>query len=263
MSTALGTLDTIDLMGMAIARIDRWQLLDRMFDALDRGRGGWVITANLDFLRRYVKEPHVRSLYDEADVRVADGMPLVWAASLQGRALPERVAGSSLVWLLAERAANRGRSLYLLGGDPGVAEACRQELERRFPGLRVCGHSSPWFSNPPSREELEDTAEALEQAAPDLLLVGLGSPKQELVIRGLRERFPRTWMIGVGLSFSFVAGRVRRAPPMLRRLGLEWVHRLAQEPRRLARRYLIDDLPFAVELFATTALRPRPRRAPG
>ena len=249
--------ETIDLMGMAIARIDRWQLLDHMFDALERGKGGWVITANLDFLRRYVKQPHARELYDEADIRVADGMPLVWAASLQGDHLPERVAGSSLIWLLAERAAAAGRSISLLGGDPGAGEACAAELERRNPGLRICGVSSPWFSNPPTAEEVEQTTAALEQAKPDILLVGLGSPKQELVIRALRDRFPNTWMIGVGLSFSFVAGTVRRAPPVLRKLGLEWVHRLAQEPRRLARRYLVEDLPFAFELLANTALRPR------
>jgi N-acetylglucosaminyldiphosphoundecaprenol N-acetyl-beta-D-mannosaminyltransferase len=253
--------DTIDLMGMAIARIDRWQLLDRMFDALERGEGGWVITANLDFLRRYVKQPKMRSLYDEADIRVADGMPLVWAASLQGDTLPERVAGSSLISILAERAASRGRSIYLLGGDTGAAEACQRQLEQRFPGLRVCGVSSPWFSNPPNPEELEEVAATLQRAAPDVLLVGLGSPKQELVIRALKDRFPKTWMIGVGLSFSFVAGTVRRAPPVLRRLGLEWVHRLAQEPRRLARRYLVEDLPFAFELLAATAMRTRDRKS--
>jgi N-acetylglucosaminyldiphosphoundecaprenol N-acetyl-beta-D-mannosaminyltransferase len=253
------TVDTIELMGMAIARIDRWQLLDRMFDALDRDEGGWVITANLDFLRRYVKHPPMRSLYDEADIRVADGMPLVWAASLQGSALPERVAGSSLVWLLAERAARSDRSLYLLGGDPGVAEACRRRLEQRFPSLRVCGLSSPWISDPPTSAEIEDIAARLERSVPDVLLVAMGSPKQERVIRALKPRFPSTWMIGVGQSFSFVAGTVRRAPPVLRRLGLEWVHRLAQEPRRLARRYLVEDLPFAVELLGTAALRSRGR----
>lgn len=254
--------DTVDLMGMAIARIDRWQLLDRMFSALERKKGGWVITANLDFLRRYVKQPEIRALYDEADIRVADGMPLVWAANMQGDTLPERVAGSSLVAILAERAAAESRSIYLLGGDAGAAEGCRDVLRRRFPELSVCGVSNPWFSNPPTDEELEQTARELESSRPDILLVGLGSPKQELVIRGLRDRFPSTWMIGVGLSFSFVAGITRRAPPLLRRYGLEWMHRLMQEPRRLARRYVVDDLPFAIELFADTLAKGRVRRGP-
>jgi N-acetylglucosaminyldiphosphoundecaprenol N-acetyl-beta-D-mannosaminyltransferase len=254
---------TVDLMGMSIDRMDRWQLLDHMFDALERREGGWVITANLDFLRRHAKDPHMRSLYDDADIRVADGMPLVWAARLQGDALPERVAGSSLVTILAERAAAEGRSIYLLGGDPGAAEGCRDELVRQFPKLNVCGLSNPWFSNPPTREELDATAAELDRCEPDIVLVGLGSPKQELVIQGLRDRFGGTWMIGVGLSFSFVAGLVRRAPPLLRRWGMEWIHRLAQEPRRLARRYLMEDLPFAVELFATTLVQRRTRRQTG
>lgn len=243
-------LPTVDLLGMSIARIDEDCVLDHMFGELAKARGGWLITANLDFLRRYDKDPDMRVLYESADLTVADGMPLVWASGILGTPVPERVAGSALIYRFADRAARDGRSLYLLGGDPGAAEGCARALCERAPGLRIAGHSAPRFSAQPSASEIAATCEALQAARPDLLLVGLGSPKQERVIHALRTRFPQMWMVGVGISFSFVAGQVARAPSWMRKSGLEWVHRLAQEPKRLARRYLVEDLPFAVELFA-------------
>jgi N-acetylglucosaminyldiphosphoundecaprenol N-acetyl-beta-D-mannosaminyltransferase len=243
-------LPTVDLLGMQLACVDEDGLLDHMFAELKAGDGGWLVTANLDFLRKHAKDATLRGLYAAADLTVADGMPLVWASGILGTPLPERVAGSALIYRFAERAAREQRSLYLLGGDPGAAEAAGNELCRRYPGLRIAGSSAPRISAVPTPHELEDTIAALRAAKPDLLLVGLGSPKQERLIHALRPSFPSTWMVGVGISFSFVAGQVARAPVWMRKSGLEWVHRLTQEPRRLARRYLLEDLPFAAELFA-------------
>jgi N-acetylglucosaminyldiphosphoundecaprenol N-acetyl-beta-D-mannosaminyltransferase len=244
------SLPTVNLLGMQLARVDEDGLLDHMFQEIAAQRGGWLITANLDFLRRYAKDPAMRALYASADLAVADGMPLVWAAGLLGDPLPERVAGSALIYRFADRAARDGRSVYLLGGDPGAGEAAAAVLRERAPGLRIAGLSAPRFSSVPTSLELEDTLAALRTCKPDLLLVGLGSPKQERLIHALRPHFPAMWMVGVGISFSFVAGHVARAPSWMRRSGLEWVHRFLQEPRRLGRRYLLEDLPFAAELFA-------------
>jgi N-acetylglucosaminyldiphosphoundecaprenol N-acetyl-beta-D-mannosaminyltransferase len=244
------SLPTVNLLGMELARVDEDGLLDYMFRELAAQRGGWLITANLDFLRRYAKDPTIRQLYGAADVAVADGMPLVWAAGLQGDPLPERVAGSALIYRFADRAALERRSVYLLGGDPGAGEAAAQVLCERAPGLRVVGQSAPRYSSEPTPAELEATIATLRQSQPDLLLVGIGSPKQERLIHALRPHFPAMWMVGVGISFSFVAGHVRRAPSWMRQSGLEWVHRFLQEPKRLGRRYLLEDLPFAAELFA-------------
>ena len=257
-ATAPIPLSSCSLYGMSLACTDRVGVLNHMFAALAAGGGGWLITANLDFLRRYVIDADARALYDAADLRVADGMPLVWAARLQGDPLPERVAGASLVWLIAERAAAEGRSLYLLGGDGDASARSRRGLTERWPGLKILGASSPRIASPPTAQDLASLQELVAHA-PDILLVGLGSPKQEQLIHELRGQLPRTWMVGVGVTFSFIGGDLRRAPPWMRRLGLEWLHRLAQEPRRLARRYLVDDLPFAARLFAH-ALRGRWQR---
>jgi N-acetylglucosaminyldiphosphoundecaprenol N-acetyl-beta-D-mannosaminyltransferase len=252
----------VSLMGLRLACIDRWQLLDHMFTALADARGGWLLTANLDFLRRYVRDEHMRALYDSADLRVADGMPLVWACRLQGTPLPERVPGSSLVWLLVERAAREGRSVYLLGGTADANAGARKVLAERFPGLKLCGGSSPYLASPPSPGEVDGLRAELARHRPDILLVALGSPKQEQVIQVLRGDFPSTWMVGVGISLSFVAGEIKRAPVWMRQAGIEWVHRMFQDPRRLAKRYLAQDLPFVMRLLPHALLNRRrgPRR---
>jgi N-acetylglucosaminyldiphosphoundecaprenol N-acetyl-beta-D-mannosaminyltransferase len=245
----------VRLLDMNLAQTSNSEVLDHVFARLAARRGGWIVTVNLDFLRRHHLDAQARALYDAADLRVADGMPVCWAARLQGDHLPERIAGASLVPLLAERAAAEGRSLYLLGGDPEVNEKAAEVMVERWPGLRVCGRTSPQISDPPTQEQIAKITQTLSRSRPDILLVGMGSPKQERVIQALRPTLPATWMIGVGNSFSFVAGNVRRAPLWMQQTGLEWLHRLAQEPRRLARRYLVDDLPVALQLFCHSALR--------
>jgi N-acetylglucosaminyldiphosphoundecaprenol N-acetyl-beta-D-mannosaminyltransferase len=247
---------------MSLARVAFDEVLDHVFDELAAGRGGWLITANLDFLRRHVRDPESRELYAAADLRVADGMPLVWASRAQGTPLPGRIAGSSLFVPLVERAARARRSIYLLGGEPGANAAAAALLRARWPDLDLRGASSPMVSSPPSATDLADLRREVVPTAPDLLLVGMGSPKQEQIIRALRADLPRTWMIGVGISFSLFAGQQRRAPEWMQRAGLEWCWRLAQDPRRLARRYLVEDLPFSFELFAHV-LRRRLSRSPG
>lgn len=244
----------LELLGMSLSVVDQGQLLDHVFSELGEKRGGWVVTANLDILRRGVLSRNAKGAYDAAELRVADGMPLVWASVLRGQPLPERVAGSTMTLALAARAAQEGRSLFLLGGDAGAADGCKAKLEEQHPGLRILGTSNPWVSSPARLPEVDameaEVREICGDEEPDILLVGLGSPKQEYAIQALRKRFPKTWMIGVGITFSFVAGQVERAPEWMQRTGVEWVHRMVQDPKRLVRRYLIDDVPFAALLFA-------------
>jgi N-acetylglucosaminyldiphosphoundecaprenol N-acetyl-beta-D-mannosaminyltransferase len=246
---------TCHLLGMRLACTDKAGVLDHIFASLGRGVGGWLVTANLDFLRRHAHDPAARRLYATADVCVADGMPLVWAARIQGDRLPERVAGSDLIWLIAERAARENRSLYLLGGEPTANSRAVVVLRERWPTLSICGHSSPMVNSPPSPEQIAALREEMLRTRPDFVLVGLGSPKQEEVIRALRDVLPHSWLAGVGISFSFIAGHVRRAPVWMRRSGLEWIARLVQEPRRLVHRYLIEDLPFFFSLLGQVSLQ--------
>ena len=254
-------LPTVSLGGMRLHAVFDHQGVARVISQLFAGRGGWVITPNLDHLRRFRREPQFAAFFERADLVVADGMPLVWASRLQGTPLPQRVAGSSLIWTLSAAAAKESRSIFLLGGDPGTAEAAGKILAGRYPGLRIAGSACPPVGFERDPLQMQSLRQQLIAAAPDIVFVALGSPKQECLIAALLADLPRAWWLGVGISFSFVCGTVRRAPKWMQGCGLEWVHRLIQEPRRLARRYLVEDLPFAFILFAgATGVRLRRRK---
>jgi N-acetylglucosaminyldiphosphoundecaprenol N-acetyl-beta-D-mannosaminyltransferase len=237
------------LMGLDLDPITERQVLDRIFASLDWGRGGWVITCNLEILRQYVTRPELRPLFAEADMVVADGMPLVWASRIARDPVPERVAGSSLIFPLCGMSALGRRSVFFLGGSPGTADAAAEVLTRRYPGLEVAGTHCPPFGFERRPEEIETIRARLRDAKPDIVLVCLGAPKQEHLIRLLRREHPGAWFFGLGISFGFVSGEVRRAPLRLQNLGLEWVHRITQEPARLLRRYVVYGIPFGMRLM--------------
>lgn len=245
----------IDLQGIGFDVITESETCARIIDALSQQRGGYIVTANLDHLLRCTRYPRYKTLVKQADLVVADGMPLIWASNLQGTPLPERVAGSTLCLSLAQALAEHGKSLFLLGGNPGVAQQAARELKERFPGLRIAGTYFPTYGFEKDAAQLEAIRNLLQDSKPDMVYVALGSPKQEELINQLRTDFPTMWWMGVGLSLSFIAGEVHRAPLWVQRLGLEWIHRLAQEPKRLSKRYLINGIPFAIQLLTSSALR--------
>jgi N-acetylglucosaminyldiphosphoundecaprenol N-acetyl-beta-D-mannosaminyltransferase len=248
-------LPSISLLGMDLAAVTNEALLDHIFSSLDSGNGGWIVTANLDFMRRFARDRSTRELYSAADIRVADGMPLIWASRLQGKRLPERIAGSTLISQIVRRAARQNRAIYLLGGQEQPRLKAIEVWLDEFPTLRIAGQSGPYIANPPSEKQLSDICQDLARTKPDIVFCGFGTPKQEYVLRAVRSQLPAAWTIGIGGSFSFVAGEVSRAPSWMQQTGLEWLHRLSQEPRRLAKRYLVEDLPFALELFSQALLK--------
>ncbi|WP_433371591.1 WecB/TagA/CpsF family glycosyltransferase [Streptosporangium sp. CA-115845] len=239
-----------------VMAVSEAELLDHVAAEWRRGRGGAIVTANVDIVRAATRDPDLAGLVARSEMVVADGMPVVWAAGLAGAALPCRITGASLVHSLAGRAARENRSVYLLGGEPGVPEAAARVLAGRCPGLRVAGTCSPPFGFDSSPEGVREVVAEVVAAAPDLVLAGLGFPKQERIIAALRAELPDAWYLGCGAGIPMAAGRFRRAPGPVQRVGAEWLYRLALEPRRLARRYLRDDAPFAVALLAG-ALRTR------
>ncbi len=244
-------LPIVTLDGVTLHAIDEATCVRHVLDELAAGRGGWIVTPNLDHLCRASRDPEFRRMLGEADLALADGMPLLWAAKVQGTPLPQRVAGSTLVWTLAEAAARQGRSLFLLGGAPGSAQEAARVLQQRFPELKIAGTHCPPMGFENDQAQMQAIIAALAAARPDLVYVGLGSPKQERLIEQLRHQnlLPGAWFLGVGISISFIAGHVKRAPKLLQVIGLEWFHRLCQEPRRLARRYLLDDFPYLFRIL--------------
>jgi N-acetylglucosaminyldiphosphoundecaprenol N-acetyl-beta-D-mannosaminyltransferase len=211
--------------------------------------GGWVVTPNVDICRQARRDPSLRQLIGTASLVVPDGTPLVWAARLSGHPLPERVAGGSLIFSLSEAAARQGLSIYLLGGAPGVPQRAGEELSQRYPGLRVAGADSPPLGFDTDPRAVEGVRDRVAAAAPDIVYVGLGFPKQERLITTLAPACPRAWFAAI----PYAAKALPRPPAWMRRAGLAWLFRLCHEPRRLFRRYLVHDLPFAVRLLASSA----------
>jgi N-acetylglucosaminyldiphosphoundecaprenol N-acetyl-beta-D-mannosaminyltransferase len=222
---------------------------------LGQGRGGRIVTPNVDILRRATRDAEARHHVTSASLVVADGAPLIWAGRIAGRPLPARVPGSDLIWSLCAATVAAGRSIYLLGGEPGTAEIAASVLMEHFPGLTVSGFDSPTFGFDADPAALDLVCRRAVEAKPDLVFVGLGFPKQERLIERLTTALPATWFMGCGAAIGFVAGVRRRAPAWMQRTGLEWLHRLISEPRRLGRRYLLHDMPFAVQLLMTSAHR--------
>ncbi len=242
------------LMGTPISIVTEARAARAIVDAAKAGRGHWTITANLDHIRRYRSESIARELIDMADLVVADGMPLIWASRLAGEPLPERVSGSNMVWSICQEASATGLSVYLLGGDPGVAERAAQVFEDAYPGLVIAGTACPPVGFEIDAREIQLIEREIAEAAPHVVFVALGFPKQDLLIRRLRASMPAASLLGVGISLSYVTGDLSRAPEWLCRLGLEWAHRLSQEPtRRLVRRYLVDGVPFGLRLMISSA----------
>jgi N-acetylglucosaminyldiphosphoundecaprenol N-acetyl-beta-D-mannosaminyltransferase len=248
-------LSQVRILGVRLDNVTPQEALDLIFGSLDRGRGGWVLTPNLDILRRLIKDPAYRLMTAAATLRVADGMPLIWASRIQGTPLKARVAGSDLIWGICERAAQEGRSVFFLGGNPGAADDAAMKLQGLYRGLDVAGTECPPLGFERDPGYMRRLIATVRESAPDVCFVALSTPKQDRIIRELMPLLPRTWFLGIGISFSFVSGEVRRAPLWMRKSGLEWVHRLIQEPRRLGRRYLVDGVPFGIRLLGTAAAR--------
>jgi N-acetylglucosaminyldiphosphoundecaprenol N-acetyl-beta-D-mannosaminyltransferase len=248
-------LPSVRLLGVELHAITEKRTIDFILDELDAGNGGVVVTPNLDHLRRCTRDLSFGALVAEADLVVADGMPLIWASRLQGTPLPQRVAGSDLISSLSSSAAKRGRSIFLLGGAIGTAEAAAKILQFAEPSLKITGHYCPTFGFEKDEAQIGKIINMLALAQPDIIFVALGSPKQEYLIQRIRKFLPSAWWLGVGVSFSFLCGDVRRAPRWMQKIGLEWIHRFAQEPRRLFHRYIIVGLPFGTKLLAKSAAR--------
>ncbi|MFZ0973061.1 MAG: WecB/TagA/CpsF family glycosyltransferase [Solirubrobacteraceae bacterium] len=255
-TTVIPTPDTplqqVELMGLPLHRVTPGGAVEHLIAESAAGRGGYVMTPNLDNMYALARDPDLMDRALRAELRVADGMPLLWASRIKGRPLPARVAGSDLILSLAEAIARTGSGLFLLGGGPSTAERAAEVLRRRAPGLNVIGTYCPPFGYERDPRELEEIRARLVAANPRFVYVGLPFPKASRLISDLRRSLPGTWFLGLGISFSFVCGDISRAPRWMQNLGLEWVHRLIQEPRRLARRYLIEGGPFALRLFWTS-----------
>lgn len=244
MTTAFAAPRRWRLGGVVVDRVTFPEALAGVASLVEAGEGGTVFTPNVDHVAIAETDAGFRAAYEQASLALADGMPVVWASRLLRQRVPEKVSGSDLIVPLMSLAAARGWRIYIVGGAEGVAARASELLCGRFPDLHVVGAEGPRveIGDPPVCDA--GLLERIRQARPDVVLVALGSPKQELWAHQARQALRPAVLVAVGAGVDFVAGVARRCPHWMSSSGLEWIYRLGREPRRLWRRYLVRDRRF-------------------
>ena len=227
----------------AISRADAASIVVSWIKNWD-GRLRYVVTPNVNHLVKLQKSTALRRAYDNAAMVLADGKPIVWGSKILGQPLPERVAGSDLVPSIFSEAASLGEvSVFLLGAMPGVGERSAEKIGKQWPHIKVCGTYSPPFGFEQSPIENQNILKLINECTPDLLVIGLGAPKQEIWIYEHMKNIDAKVAMCAGATIDFIAGYKRRAPKWMRTVGIEWVHRMVTDAR-LVRRYSRDFVIF-------------------
>ncbi len=234
---------TVDLFGMKIDAVDMPAAVGTVLQWCEEPRRGacrYVVTPNVDHAVMYQTNVGLRKSYAEASLVLADGAPVVLAARLLRKSLPERVAGSDLVPAIFDATVDQPLRVFLLGAGPGVADRAAAVIEQRWPEVQIVGTLSPPIGFEHIEKENEIILQTVADCQPDIVLVGLGAPKQELWVHRYADRLEAKAALCIGATIDFLAGEKKRSPRWMQRLGLEWLHRVATEPSRLAKRYLRD-----------------------
>ncbi len=235
----------INICGVQVDDYSLDQVIEQIIaHAKSRKAPGYVVTPNAQHIVMLQNNDRFQQIYQQATLSVPDGVSLLWAAEFLGTPLQGRVNGTDLFEQLCQAAAEVGLKVFFLGGRPGAAEGAAQVLTTRHPKLQIAGTYCPPYgfeADPSERERIQAVVAA---AAPDILFVGLGAPKQEYWIAEHYQQLGIPISIGIGVSFEFVAGTVQRAPKLLQKTGLEWAFRLVTEPKRLWKRYVFGNSLF-------------------
>lgn len=246
-------IERVDVLGVGVSAINQSIALTEISDWIDRRAREYVCVTSVHGVMESQKDPDLLMIHNSSGLTTPDGMPLVWCARFAGAKAVDRVYGPDLMLNISEASVERGWTHYYYGSAPGVPESLAENLEARFPGLKVVGTHSPPFREL-SDEEIQQVASEINRVAPDIVWVGLSTPKQERWMAKFRPLLDAPVLIGVGAAFDMHAGRSRQAPPWLQRSGLEWAYRLIQEPNRLWKRYLYNN-----PVFLSRIMRRRPR----
>lgn len=202
----------------------------------------YVVAVNVDVIMKIEEDPYLKEITDKADMVLVDGTPLVWIAKAHKNPVKEKVSGSDLVPQLCKTAAEKGYTVFILGGKDGIAEQAKQKLEQKHPGIKIVGTYAPPLGFEKDDAELAKTNALITQANPDLLIACLGCPKQEKFIYENIHKYEAKVSVCAGATVDFLAGNVKRAPKWMSDCGLEWFYRFTQEPKRLFKRYFVDDM---------------------
>ena len=224
-------MERTEILGVSVDALTYRDAVARVDKSVSSGTPSWILAINPEKIMKALADEELNRLLMRADIFIPDGIGILWAGKLMGRPFPQRVTGVDLLMTLVEEAAKRGWKIYLIGAAPGVADEVAKSWVKRFPGLTVVGCRDGYFD---STQE-EEVAAAVRAAKPDLLFVGMGSPKQEKFIETYQKQMGVPVCMGVGGSFDVISGKKKRAPVWMQKVGLEWSYRLIIEPSRILR----------------------------
>jgi len=234
----------IKFLNIFIDNLSHSEALDKIESFIKNDIHNVVIPTNVDCLVKLQKDNDLLCSYESADVVLADGVPIIWGSKLLGTPLKEKVSGSDIFPKLCERASQKKYSIFFLGGIKGIGEKASIKLKLDYPDLDIVGTYSPPFGFEYDSHENKRIIELINKNSPDILCVFLGVPKQEKWLYQYRDQLDVKVSICLGASLDFIAGKVKRAPVWMQKNGLEWLFRIFQEPKRMFKRYFIDDFVF-------------------
>lgn len=232
--------ERIEMMGCYIDNLSMEETLQRIEGFIDSGRPHQHVVVNVDKLVKASRDDELRQIINDCALINVDGMPVVWASRLLGKPLKERVAGVDLFEALMQRSAQKSWRVFLLGAREEVVSGVKDIYERRFPGFKLAGYRNGYWT--PSEEA--EVVQQIKEAQADLLFVAISSPKKEQFLGKYQAEMKVPFAMGVGGTFDVAVGKVKRAPLWMQKFGLEWFYRFLQEPRRMFKRYFIDDMAF-------------------
>ena len=218
------------------------EAIDRIDKLIINKIPSYVVTPNVDHIVKLENDSEFRDVYKNADLVLTDGMPLIWISKLKKTPIKEKVSGSDLFPKVCNLAAKKEYKVFLLGAAEGVAEKAAQNLKLKYEGLNIVGVYSPSYGFENKKDEIKNIIEMINEVKPDILAVGLGAPKQEKFLYRYKDKLNVPVSLAIGASIDFEAGNIKRAPKWMQSCGLEWFYRLMREPKRMFKRYIIDDL---------------------
>lgn len=231
----------LKFMNTEIDNLTMKETLIAIEELIQKRKNAYVVTPNVDHVVQLEHGGELVEVYKNADLILTDGKPLIWISKWYGTPIKEKISGSDLFPLLCKMAAEKNYSMFFLGAAEGVAAKAAENLMKKYKGLNVVGTYSPPFGFEKDETEMNKIEDMIKKANPHILIVGLGCPKQELFILHNKERLNVPISLGLGASLDFEAGNIKRAPKWMANHGLEWLYRITQDPKRLAKRYLVDD----------------------
>ena len=238
--TAGPTAGRIEMMGCLVDNLTMEETLNRVEGFIDSGLPHQHVVVNVDKLVKARSDAELRRIINECALINADGMPVVWASRLLGKPLKERVAGVDLFEALMKRSAQKGWRVFLLGAREEIVSQVKTQYVAKYPGLTIAGHRNGYWS----ADEEAGVVTQIQEARADILFVAISSPKKEQFLGRYQAQMKVPFAMGVGGTFDVAAGKVKRAPVWMQRIGFEWFYRFLQEPRRMFRRYFIEDMAF-------------------